>query len=565
MSSRHLFLLLVLLLAGEMPTMAADIKLAWDPVTFPDLAGYRLYLGASSGSYVAPLDVGKVTQYMVMGLAAGNWYFAVTAYDTHGNESGYSNEVAATVADTIPPVISSIQASIVTTGAAAVIWTTDEISDSQVEYGTTTAYGSMTPLSTSMVTTHSRSLSGLNGNTLYHYRVKSRDAAGNLATSGDCTFTTLDSVPPAISAVAIRSGTNEAVVTWNTDDSSDSQVEWGTTIAYGSATAVNSTMVSAHRQLLGGLIGGTLYHYRVKSRDAAGNLAASADYVFTTTDSAPPVISLVTGSNVADRGATITWTTDEASDSQVEYGTTTAYGSMTPVNTAMVSAHSQSLGGLTASTSYHFRVKSRDAAGNLAVSGDFTFTTSALADTTAPVVSLVTSTNVTGTGATITWATDEASDSQVEYGTTTAYGSTTPMNAAMTTAHSQSLSGLTGSTLYHYRVKSRDVAGNLATSGDFTFTTPDITPPVIAAVAGFAGAGEAVISWNTNELSDTQLEYGTTTSYGNSTPLNTTPATAHRCVLESLTPGTVYHFRVKSRDVAGNLAVSGDFTFTTLQ
>jgi hypothetical protein len=65
-----------------------------------------------------------------------------------------------------------------------------------VEYGTTTAYGSSTTLNTSLVTAHSANLSGLLANTTYHYRVKSRDAAGNLRTSGDFTFTTAASQTP---------------------------------------------------------------------------------------------------------------------------------------------------------------------------------------------------------------------------------------------------------------------------------------------------------------------------------------------------------------------------------
>jgi hypothetical protein len=58
------------------------------------------------------------------------------------------------------------------------------------KYGTTTAYGSSTPLDTSRVTSHSAALSGLSSRTKYHYRVKSPDAAGNLATSADFVFTT---------------------------------------------------------------------------------------------------------------------------------------------------------------------------------------------------------------------------------------------------------------------------------------------------------------------------------------------------------------------------------------
>ena len=135
----------------------------------------------------------------------------------------------------------------------------------------------------------------------------------------------------------------------------------------------------------------------------------------------------------------------------------------------MVTSHSASLSGLQASTLYHYRVKSRDAAGNLATSGDFTFTTAG--DTTAPTISGVGASSITVSGATISWTTNEASDTQVDYGPTTGYGSSTTLASALVTSHSANLSGLQASTLYHYRVKSRDAAGNLATSGDFTFTT----------------------------------------------------------------------------------------------
>src|SRR2546422_4299700 len=67
--------------------------------------------------------------------------------------------------------------------------------------------------------------------------------------------------------------------------------------------------------------------------------------------------------------------------------------------------------------------------------------------------------NVGPYGATITWTTNEASDSQVEYGPTTAYGRSTARNASLVTSHPQTLSGLTAGTLYHYRVKSQDAAG----------------------------------------------------------------------------------------------------------
>lgn len=101
----------------------------------------------------------------------------------------------------------------------------------------------------------------------------------------------------------------------------------------------------------------------------------SADSPFIGNDSVPPVITAVNATAITGSTATITWTTDEASTSQVEYGTTTAYGSSTPLDLAGVTAHSAGLSGLTLSTTYHYRVKSRDGSGNEAVSADAVFVT----------------------------------------------------------------------------------------------------------------------------------------------------------------------------------------------
>ena len=75
--------------------LAAQATLAWDPNTESDLAGYRIHYGTASGSYTVHTDVHNVTTYTVTGLTAGQtYYFAATAYDASGNESGYSNPVS---------------------------------------------------------------------------------------------------------------------------------------------------------------------------------------------------------------------------------------------------------------------------------------------------------------------------------------------------------------------------------------------------------------------------------------------------------------------------------------
>jgi hypothetical protein len=92
----------------------------------------------------------------------------------------------------------------------------------------------------------------------------------------------------------------------------------------------------------------------------------------------------------------------------------------------------------------------------------------------------------------------------------------------------------------------------------------DATPPVVSAIASASITQTGVtVSWTTDEAADTQVDYGTTTSYGSSTALNTTLALTHTVSLSSLASGTLYHFRVESRDLAGNIAVSADQTLTT--
>ena len=86
---------------------AAQMRLAWNPNTESDLAGYKVYYGTASRTYGSCIDVGNVNISTVPGLTQGvTYYFAVTAYDSYGNESGYSNEVYATLAPTDPEAVS---------------------------------------------------------------------------------------------------------------------------------------------------------------------------------------------------------------------------------------------------------------------------------------------------------------------------------------------------------------------------------------------------------------------------------------------------------------------------
>jgi hypothetical protein len=91
-------------------------------------------------------------------------------------------------------------------------------------------------------------------------------------------------------------------------------------------------------------------------------------------------------------------------------------------------------------------------------------------DTSGPVLSEIKSTNIESRKVTIEWKTNEDSDSKVEYGKETSYGSSKD-NADKKSSHSLEIADLEPNTTYHYRVTSKDGANNSTTSGDNTFTT----------------------------------------------------------------------------------------------
>src|SRR5687767_11382886 len=89
-----------ILISGINPARAADIKLAWDANTQPNVAGYNVYVGLVSGNYSSRYSVGNQTTYTVTGLGGGTHYFAVTAYNASGDESAFSNQLSVTINQT---------------------------------------------------------------------------------------------------------------------------------------------------------------------------------------------------------------------------------------------------------------------------------------------------------------------------------------------------------------------------------------------------------------------------------------------------------------------------------
>jgi len=301
-----------------------------------------------------------------------------------------------------PPGFVSVAASpsVIQCGVA---WVTDKASSSQVEYGLTSAYGLLTTLAPSLVLNHSVTITGLRPNTVYHFRLHSKDHVGNEGLSLDQTFTTPpDTMSPRASFTA-GPGPNSTVCalpvtfTWSGSD----DVTAATNLLF--AAQIDSAGFSAFSGLtsltLSNLTEGTHVVF-VKARDEAGNTDPNPTSLTFTLNTATP-----TASNLASAPgpnyAVVTWRTSKPANRSVDYGPTSAYGQNVS-SSQFLTNHSVTLTGLQASTPYHFRVTAVDSCGRSAVSSDLQFTTGPAPDLLVSAISAP-SQAYTGSGFNVSW------------------------------------------------------------------------------------------------------------------------------------------------------------------
>ncbi len=527
------------------------------------------------------------------------YYYCIHATDLSGNTADSCNHSFVTAAlpiltDTTPPDITAITVAPITSTSVTINWTTAEVANGQIEYGLTAGYGNTTIFDTDLALTHSLTLSDLSPNTTYHYRIITGDEIGNETVTADEEFTTelsgnvsagiTDTTPPAISEVgSVSLGLTDATIAWTTNELAVSTLEYGLTANYGSQVTLPTSLLLAHTATLTGLSAGTTYYYCIHATDLIGNTATSCPHSFATTalgapvDTTPPAISLVTATSVTTSTASVAWTTNEPASAEVQYGLTASYGSLSALHPVLDLAHSVELSGLSSNTTYHYRVKSTDDAGNVSFGPDQIFTTEAQPmtqqaqlQTSTLILSGVETSLITTTAVIISWHTDLPADSQVEYGDSNNLGFLTELSSTLTTDHSVSISSLISNTNYIFRVKSKPIGGTVATVSDnYEFNTLSHATSIVSAAniisvssSGVTSHG-ANISWITDKVATSQVEYGISTSYG-STAFTTSGLTpSHSVELTDLSPHTTYHFRVKSTDEASNITYSEDYTFTT--
>ena len=258
--------------------------------------------------------------------------------------------------------------------------------------------------------------------------------------------------------------------------------QYGTTSNYGSTTANRTyagNMTQSVSANITGLSPNTTYHFRLVGTNNGGTRFGS-DRTFTTSSvTGPPIVATTAASNVASFSATLNGSVNPhglTTSVYFQYGTTTSYGLTTAPqsHTGNTSLNiSVNIGGLTASTTYHFRIVTTNSAGTR-YGSDRTFTT--LPPIGFPIVTTKPATNVATFAATLNGLLDPhglTTNVRFQYGTTTNYGHHTAVQSQTGNTFrniAANIGGLARNTTYHFRIVATNSVGTRYGS-DRTFTT----------------------------------------------------------------------------------------------
>lgn len=662
---------------------------------------YVIYRSTDGTTYhvVDYIDDRNLNYYTDTNVEKGKkYYYRVSTMLENGVESEKSMVVSDKAdgqggTDFTPPTIASTTVATTDSTWTRITWTTDELANSVVEYSTKAdnSYAS-TSAAISMVVNHAVVVTDLKPGTDYVFRVKSTDPLNNegMDDNNGAGFEFKTKAGPNIFGVATIQAMNySAKIAWSTDQAAQGSIIYSLNPSFASPlTAQESASSTVHEVELTGLTPGETYYYKVTAKNAAGVESLDDNqgrfYTFTAAnDMVPPVITNIGASPKTGTETMVDWHTNEPATSRVYYGIEPgSYASSSSLNSDLVIVHVAELYGLTPEQKYYYIIVSSDGSGNTSTSTENSFlsiepvvvesvakqreknaadtavikarsemssgiTVINKTDTTAPNLSKINNNEIKGNSVNINWQSDEASDSFVEYGTTSKYGEIFG-SFENKIEHQVKLSHLQANTTYHYRVAGKDANGNLAESVDQTFTTSKVgesneqvindiiagnqdskglnqkTPEeknklvtqaidkAVSLLNQFSGdvtlgtletsmmtqydalnklailvpapvlssepavnvrASSATIEWQTNKEATSFVAYSPASIYNlqkNASgyiQIVGRPddfSVDHRVTLSGLSPQTVYHYQVKSKARIGAEAVSRDFTFKTM-
>ena len=514
--------------------------------------------------------------YPFSGLTDGAaYFFRVHGRDLAGNETAFSNIETTMLDATAPATEASELAANSGTRALSIAWTgsdaTSGVTNVDLYYSKDGgAFGLYFggPWASSPIAFDA---SAAGGDGMYTFYTRGHDTAGNLEAapgSADASTRVDTSAPgaPTIAGLQTFEPGNAVNVGWS-DESASGAAEYlaeMSTMADFAVLEASSGWQAEHSFLFADLSDGQHYYVRVKARDDAMNETGWSGQKSTTMDATPPVSAVVSlPAMAASLVLDIAWSGSDATSGleNVDLYVARNGGIFSPLpggpfDASPIHFDATAMG----DGAYAFYTRAHDGAGNLEAApaaADGTI----LLDTSAPEVPTLAALPIwsASTDRILDWSNESASGA-VEY---QAQASSDPTFAILlaqspwTATTSHTFTGLSEGATYHYRVKSRDAAGNESTFGAIRSSMQDAGAPVseLASLPALGNDATLDLAWSGADahsgLANVDLYYsrngGADALYGN--------FTASPIAFDATTTGGdgAYAFYTRARDIAGNL------------
>ena len=537
--------------------------------------GYRLDVATDAaftallGSY-NDIDATNVTSKSITGLTPGTtYYYRVRAYNGSG-ANGSSNIITVTSTPSAPTVQSAT--SIVSNGFSANWSAASGATGYQLDVSTVNTFASFVPgyngLDVGNVLTYP--LTGLSASTAYYYQVRAYNTGGASSSSLTENPTTAGVAPrtpgsiPASSIATTSFDANWAASTGATKYYIDVATNAGFTAMV--AGWDNKDVGSVTTFLINtGLSAGTTYYYQVRAANADGTSGNSASIAVRTLPGAPTTL---VASSISSGEFTANWnSTTGATGYYLDVSTNSDFSSFLGGFSSLDvgSATSYLIPGLSAGTTYYYRVRGYNTAGP-SVDSDVR---TVLTLSPSPVASAATA--ITATSADVSWsASSAATGYKLDVATNSSFsaGSFFPGYEDLNVGNvlTYAVSGLMAGTTFYYQVRASNASGTNGNSNVITFST--IPPPPVEKAATSTTTNGFTANWNdANGATGYKLDVATNSGFGAGTFVSgyhdLDVGNALTYPVTGLSAGTAYYYEIRAYNTGGTSGNSGTVTSTT--
>lgn len=334
----------------------------------------------AGGTYAQIATVGaNVTTYSDTGLAAATVYFYRVRSTNSIGDSAYSTEVSAATFATVPAAPSNLTPTSVSTTQINLTWVDNASNETGFKIERKTgAGGTYAQIATvgAGVTTYTNT--GLAAATTYFYRVRATNAVGDSAYSPEASATTFDTIPAAPTGLTANPVSSSQInLTWVDNASNETGFKIERKTGAGGAYAQIATVgmgITAYTNT--GLAAAITYFYRVRATNAVGDSAYSPEASATTFTALPAAPSSLTPVPTSSTQINLTWVDNASNETGFKIERKTgAGGTYAQIATVSIGVTAYANSGLIAGTTYFYRVRATNAAGDSAYSPEASATT----------------------------------------------------------------------------------------------------------------------------------------------------------------------------------------------